>query len=253
MVASRRLLRAQGDRASASAGVISLSRTFAFATGISPVTSFPSVAPCRPRGAGSHSAPSSAITDPTRVWLPAVEAPNYHTIHYNWFGPRPPPGENGGETIRVGDSGTSMQSSRTLVEDNYFEQCNGEIEIISNKSCDNSYRSNTFEDCEGALTLRHGNRCLVEGNFFLGNGRRSTGCVRIVGEDHRVVNNYLERLTGAGSRERAPKTRAATRCRASRGRGGGGAEAISDLHGLAARGRSRRLPKLGTVTTFRQR
>jgi poly(beta-D-mannuronate) lyase len=134
------------------------------------------------------------------VWLPQEESPNHHVIHYNWFGPRPPLGVNGGETIRVGDSSTSMQASRTLVEDNYFEQCNGEIEIISNKSCENTYRSNTFESCEGTLTLRHGNRCLVEGNFFIGNGLRSTGGVRIIGEDHRVVNNYFDRLTGTGTR-----------------------------------------------------
>ena len=73
-------------------------------------------------------------------------------------------GENGGETMRLGYSYQSMFVSRTTVEDNLFTQCDGEIEIISSKSCENVYRHNTFRDCEGTLTLRHGNRCVVDGN-----------------------------------------------------------------------------------------
>jgi poly(beta-D-mannuronate) lyase len=93
-----------------------------------------------------------------------------------------------------------MNDALTLVEHNLFEECNGEVEIISNKTCGNAFRYNTFLGCEGALTLRHGNRCTVAGNFFLGNGRRRTGGVRIIGEDHRVYNNYFANLTGEGSR-----------------------------------------------------
>jgi poly(beta-D-mannuronate) lyase len=128
------------------------------------------------------------------VWLDAQ--PNYHRIDHNYFGPRPPLGVNGGETIRVGTSDWSMYDSFTTVEWNLFDQCNGEIEIISSKSCGNVYRWNTLIDCEGTLTLRHGNRCRVEGNFFFGNGRASTGGIRIIGEDHVVINNYLSGLTG---------------------------------------------------------
>ncbi|MDB4644342.1 hypothetical protein OAF59_01590 [bacterium] len=36
------------------------------------------------------------------------------------------------------------------------------------------YRRNTFESCSGQLTLRHGNECIVEGNYFLGNGISGT-------------------------------------------------------------------------------
>jgi len=136
------------------------------------------------------------------VWLnkPAEHQPNYHRIDHNYFGPRTPVGMNGAETIRIGDSATSMQVSRTTVESNYFYRCNGEGEIISNKSCENVYRGNTFVECEGALTLRHGNRSTVEGNFFLGNGARLTGGVRVIGEDQRVVNNYFADLAGDDSR-----------------------------------------------------
>ena len=92
-----------------------------------------------------------------------------------------------------------LTSFTRLIGDD-FNECNGEIEIISNKSCENVYRHNTFVNCEGALTLRHGNRCTVEGNFFFGNGRPRTGGVRIIGEDHKVFNNYFQDLAGADGR-----------------------------------------------------
>ena len=132
------------------------------------------------------------------VWVGAE--PNRHTIDFNHFGPRPPLGFNGGETLRVGTSNVSMNVSRTLVENNLFEKCDGEVEAISNKSCENVYRHNTFLNCSATLCLRHGNRCLVEGNFFFGNHVRGSGGVRIIGEGHRVVNNYLTGLEGDEAR-----------------------------------------------------
>lgn len=135
------------------------------------------------------------------VWLKKGDnAGARHRIHHNHFGPREPLGENGGETIRVGDSSTSLQPGRCIVEQNWFTRCDGEIEVISNKSCENVYRGNVFRECEGTLTLRHGNACLVEENVFLGEGHARTGGVRIIGEDHRVERNHFERLTGTGSR-----------------------------------------------------
>lgn len=132
------------------------------------------------------------------VWV--GEQPNYHRIDHNHFGPRPRLGENGGETIRVGTSDVSMNNSRTTVEFNLFQECNGEVEIVSNKSCENVYRHNTFFGCEGAMTLRHGNRCVVEANYFLGGNRKNTGGVRVIGEDHRVVNNLFSELGGEETR-----------------------------------------------------
>ncbi len=106
---------------------------------------------------------------------------------------------NGQETIRIGTSETSMDDARCTVEGNWFYHCHGEqAEIVSNKSCENIYRGNLFEESKGSLTLRHGNRCLVTGNFFLGNGMEGTGGVRVIGEDHTVENNYLENLRGTG-------------------------------------------------------
>jgi Chondroitinase B/Glycosyl hydrolases family 31 TIM-barrel domain len=128
------------------------------------------------------------------------KVPNEHQIDHNHFAHRPPLGKNGGETFRIGYSYQSMFVSRTLVEHNLFTQCDGELEIISNKSCENVYRDNTFRDCSGTLTLRHGNRCTVENNFFFGNTaadpKKPTGGVRVIGEDHKIVGNYFERTSG---------------------------------------------------------
>ena len=104
------------------------------------------------------------------------------------------------KTIRVGDSKTSMMKAACVVERNVFEKCNGEAECISNKSCGNLYRENTFLEVQGTLTLRHGNGCVVEGNVFLGNNVNGTGGIRIIGEDHQVRGNYLEKLGGDKAR-----------------------------------------------------
>ncbi|MFP4249338.1 MAG: polysaccharide lyase 6 family protein [Armatimonadota bacterium] len=117
--------------------------------------------------------------------------PNDALIDHNHFAGRPPLGANGGETIRIGTSHSSVYNSHTTVEHNLFENCDGEIEIISNKSCENVYRHNTFSESAGELTLRHGDRCVVESNFFLCNNYPGARGVRIIGRDHRVVNNFI--------------------------------------------------------------
>jgi poly(beta-D-mannuronate) lyase len=126
------------------------------------------------------------------VQVEAEAQANRHRIDHNHFGHRPPLRRNGGETIRIGYSWQQTNNSRTLVERNLFERCDGEIEIISSKSCENVYRGNTFLDSAGFLTLRHGDRCVVDANFFLGRDKRGSGGVRIIGVGHTVTNNYIE-------------------------------------------------------------
>ena len=121
---------------------------------------------------------------------------NYHRIDHNHFGYRPTLGSNGGETLRVGTSHHSMSNSNTIVEDNYFEHCSGELEIISSKSCQNTFRNNTFYECKGTLTMRHGNETLVENNYFFGNQQANTGGIRVINQKQTVKNNYCEGLTG---------------------------------------------------------
>ncbi len=136
------------------------------------------------------------------VWLrdPPDDDPVWHRIDRNHFGHRPELGKNGGESLRIGTSSRSMQDSYVTVEQNLFQECDGEIEIISNKSGHNTFRHNTFRRSSGVLTLRHGNDASVYGNYFLGEGKSGSGGVRIIGERHRVYNNYFQNLQGTGYR-----------------------------------------------------
>ncbi|WP_078085324.1 chondroitinase-B domain-containing protein [Microbulbifer mangrovi] len=121
---------------------------------------------------------------------------NRHRIDHNYFGPRPVLGSNGGETLRIGTSHYSLTDSLTVVENNFFDRCDGEVEIISVKSGKNILRNNTFFESRGTLTMRHGNGNLIEGNVFLGNGVDHTGGIRVINAGQVIRNNYLEGLTG---------------------------------------------------------
>lgn len=121
---------------------------------------------------------------------------NFHRIDHNYFGHRAVLGSNGGETLRIGTSHYCESNSNTLVESNYFYKCNGEVEIISNKSGQNVFRGNTFFESTGTLTIRHGNEVTIANNFFFGNGVANTGGIRLINAKQTVVNNYLEGLTG---------------------------------------------------------
>lgn len=121
---------------------------------------------------------------------------NNHHIHHNYFGPRPVFGSNGGETLRIGTSHYSLTNSNSLVENNFFDRCSGEVEIISNKSGGNTYRGNTFFESRGTLTLRHGNGTLLENNLFDGNDAPYTGGVRVINAQQTVRNNMFKNLTG---------------------------------------------------------
>lgn len=121
---------------------------------------------------------------------------NGHVVENNYFGPRPVYGSNGAETIRVGTSQQCHRNSRTIIRNNLFDKCNGEVEVVSIKSGENVIEDNVFYECQGVLALRHGDRNVAQGNLFIGNGVRNTGGIRIVGEDQIVRNNRFFSLTG---------------------------------------------------------
>ncbi|MGN7099488.1 chondroitinase-B domain-containing protein [Brevundimonas diminuta] len=123
---------------------------------------------------------------------------NRHRIDHNYFGPRPNLGSNGGETLRVGTSADSLSASNTVVENNWFEGTDGEVEIVSNKSGGNTYRGNVFYHSRGSMVLRHGDGNLVENNVFLGGGKPHTGGIRVINRNQTVRNNYMEGITGDG-------------------------------------------------------
>jgi len=100
----------------------------------------------------------------------------------------------GVEPIRIGAMSEQNNIGRCLVEFCYFNNCDGDGEIISHKSRENVYRYNTFDGNRYAeLVLRHGDRGIVYGNFFI-NGM---GGVRVEeGENHAIYNNYFGNLSG---------------------------------------------------------
>ena len=121
---------------------------------------------------------------------------NRARIDHNYFGPRPPLGSNGGETIRIGTSEESLSDSRTIVERNYFDRCDGEVEIVSVKSGGNIIRENTVFQSQGSIVLRHGNGNLVTRNVIMGGGKAATGGIRVINADQVVRGNYIEGTRG---------------------------------------------------------
>jgi poly(beta-D-mannuronate) lyase len=99
---------------------------------------------------------------------------------------------NGGECVQIGQDPVLLgtQYVRSVVRDNRFIHCNGEAEVISNKSSGNNYINNYFEDCHGELVMRGGHDCLIDSNTFKG----GTGGIRVNGTHHTITNNILSSL-----------------------------------------------------------
>jgi hypothetical protein len=113
-----------------------------------------------------------------RTWI-------HHNFFYNFENSR----RNNSSALHIGSSSRSLSSAHSLVEHNLFVMTRGENEgAICNKSSDNTYRFNTIGEGCTELSLRHGNRCLVYGNFFI----RTHGGLRFFGDDHKIFSNYFQ-------------------------------------------------------------
>ncbi|MBW1294236.1 chondroitinase-B domain-containing protein [Aquimarina litoralis] len=138
----------------------------------------------------------SIINDNRNATSTEFAEPDFTKIHHNYFADRTPIREvnqdNDQDAIRIGNSSTSLHPSNTEVYDNLFYNWSGEVEIISNKSGENKYYNNTFRDYQGTLTLRHGDDCEVYNNFFFAENNLFSGGIRVIGEGHKVYNNYIE-------------------------------------------------------------
>lgn len=134
----------------------------------------------------------------------------HDTIAYNRFKNNGPREENEKEPIRIGVSTLSQSNGYTVVEYNLFEDCDGDPEIVSVKSCSNTVRYNTFRRSLGTVCLRQGNNSIVESNYFFGEGKTASytnengntsiigaGGVRVYGKNHKIFNNYFSGLTGS--------------------------------------------------------
>ena len=114
-------------------------------------------------------------------------------IHHNYFkSHKDQGGKNGAEAFQFGLSGFSLSSSNSIVEHNLFEDCAGENELISIKASAVTLRYNTIRNCPAQFTLRHGNKCLVYGNYFI-----NTPGLRIFGDDHLIFSNHFENCNPA--------------------------------------------------------
>jgi len=141
-------------------------------------------------------------------YLPGSDAApsTYHHIHHNYFGYRTF-SSNGGEQMRIGTSTSSFTHGFNIIEYNYMEDERIEAEVISNKSWDNIYRFNTFFNNDGAMVIRHGQKCFVYGNYINGkSGRNESGGIRVINPNNTVFNNYAENLEGGDKGIKSPVT-----------------------------------------------
>ncbi|TDE10844.1 hypothetical protein E0F88_27620 [Dyadobacter psychrotolerans] len=104
-------------------------------------------------------------------------------------------GANGGECVQVGQEPVLLGTLKafTVVRENRFVRCNGESEIVSNKSSSNTYSKNYFQDNHGELVMRGGHDCLIDSNTFAS----GTGGIRINGTNHTITNNTLQGMPTA--------------------------------------------------------
>jgi len=121
-------------------------------------------------------------------------------IDYNYFGDRPPAfgqayagsSDNEYEGVRLGLSTTHSAPSYSTLENNYFERIQGEAEVISNKSANNTIRNNTVRDSNGSIVTRHGANVTISNNFIFGDDNPYSGGIRLVDDGHTVTNNYVD-------------------------------------------------------------
>ncbi|MDI3320993.1 chondroitinase-B domain-containing protein [Pinibacter soli] len=133
-----------------------------------------------------------------QVVVAKVATPFHTMIDHNEFRNKAKvtwPVFNGGECVQVGQDPVLLGniSSFTTVRDNRFIECNGEPEVISNKSSDNKYINNSLTNCEGELVMRGGFDCIVDSNIVEGGA-----CgIRINGAHHTVTNNRISNVKTA--------------------------------------------------------
>jgi len=136
-------------------------------------------------------------------------------IHHNYFNnitpylvDGVPAGDSDREAIVMGISSSQDIVTNHLVEYNLFENCDGENEIITVKTSNNTFRYNTFKNSMGSLSFRLGHDNTAYGNYFYGTGASDdvtddnyqTGGIRVYGAGHSVYDNYMEGLSGTSWR-----------------------------------------------------
>jgi len=123
---------------------------------------------------------------------PGTQMAKRNWVHHNYFLDFGKGAPNNASGLHIGSSHRSMDSGFSVAEYNLFVRNIGENEgAICNKSSDNIYRFNTIVDST-ELSLRHGHRVQVYGNFML----NSSG-LRFFAHDHEIYSNYFEQCRPA--------------------------------------------------------
>ena len=115
----------------------------------------------------------------------------YNRIDHNYLHDINNTGGNNWEAMRIGRSWQGPTKGFNVIERNLLKGASGDPETISVKSSDNVIRHNTLRATRGEITLRHGNRTQVHGNYILADGEGGTRGMRVYGADHRIYNNYV--------------------------------------------------------------
>jgi hypothetical protein len=119
----------------------------------------------------------------------------YNRIDHNHFHDVNNTGGNNWESMRIGRSWQGPTEGFNVIEYNLLTRATGDPETISLKSSANIVRYNTLRATSGEITIRHGNKNQVYGNYMLADGNGSARGMRILGADHRIFNNYIENIT----------------------------------------------------------
>ena len=115
----------------------------------------------------------------------------HNRIDHNYFHDITNTGGNNWEAMRIGRSWQAPTAGFNVVEYNFLKGASGDPETISVKSSDNVVRHNTMRATGGEITLRHGNRNQVYGNYIIADGHSGSRGIRVYGADHRIFNNYV--------------------------------------------------------------
>lgn len=176
-----------------------------------------------------HDAPGTWTGSYIKTWFNGADVARRLWIHHNYFAnvapkvdrpgtANPFDGDSDRETIIFGEGASQNIETNHLIERNFFENCDGEDEMISFKTSKNIFRHNTARNCMGSVHIRFGHGTEVYGNLFTGDlvtdfsdvaytagANHETSGVVIYGIDHKVYNNYFENLTGGRtSKHRLP-------------------------------------------------
>jgi poly(beta-D-mannuronate) lyase len=126
----------------------------------------------------------------------------YNTVDHCYFKDMGGSG-NGSEIFRIwgygGNEELGTDGAFFTIEYNLFDAADGEgLEMISLKSNRNMVRYNTIKNTKGEITLRSGNFNTVEGNFIFGNNKDGSRGIRLTGQYHKIINNYIENVKEDG-------------------------------------------------------